>query len=64
MSIYEAGFNPRPEDEREQESWFEPDPDDWRGGEPPFQGDEWKRDWTGTPQERMHRERLDDGDGS
>lgn len=56
----------RPEDEREGEaSWHEDDEaaDAWRGGEPVDQGDEWKaRDWTGTPEERMHRELLDEGD--
>lgn len=45
MSIYEAGFNPRPEDEREQEAWNDPPDeaaDEWRGGEPVNQGDDWK----------------------
>jgi hypothetical protein len=55
----------QPEDEREQ-AWHEDDldPDEWRGGEPPFQGDEWKRaTWTGTPEERMLRELMDDDEG-
>jgi hypothetical protein len=58
------GCPQQPEDEREQQhSWEDDaaDPDEWRGGEPPFQGDEWKRRyWTGTPEERMLRELMDD----
>ena len=58
----------QPEDEREmQHAWEEDDQsaDEWRGGEPPFQGDEWKRDWGTGPEQHLNWRGFfgDDGDG-
>jgi hypothetical protein len=64
MPVYDGGIEPRKEDEREQESWADPPDslaDEWRGGEPPNQGDEWKRpDYSGGPEEAMWRDLLDE----
>jgi hypothetical protein len=62
MSCYEAGWNPRPEDEREQESWHDSDDGDmpWAPHDVTDQ-EEWQNpDWTGTPEEKMHRDKLED----
>ncbi len=63
MSIYDGGWPEQPEDEREAK-WQDSDDGDlpWapRDVSDP---EEWKpRDWTGTPEERMHRDKLDDED--
>jgi hypothetical protein len=62
VSIYEAGFNPRPEDEREQESWHDSDDGDMPWAPNPVEAPlPWKpHNWTGTPEEQMHRDKLDD----
>jgi hypothetical protein len=62
VSIYEAGFNPRPEDEREQESWHDSDDGDlpWspRSVDDPQPYE--KKNWTGTPEEQMYRDKEDE----
>ena len=66
MAVWD-GFPMPPRDE---DDWHDPsdeEADEWRGGEPPDQGDSWKTDgWRYgdmTPEERMYREMLeDDGD--
>jgi hypothetical protein len=65
--IYDGGQHQRPEDECEEEAWADP-LDGEMPGRPPRTAedpDEWKQaDWTGTPEEKMHRDKLDDEAGS
>lgn len=68
MAIWDGGFADQPEGEREG-AWHDPDDEDsdeWRGGEPVNQGDEWKTDgwryWPMSPEERMWRDLLEDED--
>jgi hypothetical protein len=63
MPIYDGGYLERPEDEREQQDDWE-DSDD---GDLPWQPrhvddpEPWKNGlWGGTPEEKMHRDLLDD----
>ncbi len=70
MTCYDGGFGEREEEEAEEESWFDPLQGECPGKPPRLVDDqeEWKpRDWTGTPREKMERDRLnndEDDDGS
>ncbi len=58
MPCWDGGAAQQPEEEREQQDAWQDPPDsaaeEWKGGEPANQGDEWKRDWGTGPEHTLN----------